>query len=140
LARCPLPADLDGARTTRHLPVLRDRLPDVLTCLISRNPAWDGNRETTNVPVQALYLMNSCSCARARGLANRLTREAPTTRIVSGVLSCCASSAAAADEVKVQPRSHQGRKLASEDEKAYENILAGFCQALLSTAEFRNID
>ena len=34
----------------------------------------------------------------------------------------------------------RGTKLAGDDEKARRQLLAAFCQALLSTAEFRNLD
>ena len=74
-----LPADLDGSRhRSVYLPVLRDRLPDVLDLFDFAEPSLvTGDRETTNVPVQALYLMNSPFVqARAEALADRLTREA----------------------------------------------------------------
>ena len=56
-----IPADLDGSRhRSVYLPVLRDRLPDVLDLFDFAEPSLvTGDRETTNVPVQALYLMNS---------------------------------------------------------------------------------
>ena len=67
-AACP--ADLDGSRhRSVYLPVLRDRLPDVLDLFDFAEPSLvTGDRETTNVPVQALYLMNSPFVqARAEG-------------------------------------------------------------------------
>ncbi|HRX55417.1 MAG TPA: DUF1553 domain-containing protein, partial [Verrucomicrobiales bacterium] len=43
-----------------YLPVVRDRLPDVLDLFDFAEPGLvTGNRDTTNVPMQALYLMNS---------------------------------------------------------------------------------
>src|SRR5207249_6618594 len=74
-----LPADLDGSQhRSVYLPVLRDRLPDVLDLFDFAEPSLvTGDRETTNVPVQALYLMNSpFVLARSGALADRLTREA----------------------------------------------------------------
>jgi hypothetical protein len=74
-----LPTDLDGSlHRSVYLPVLRDRLPDVLDLFDFGDPSLvNGDRETTNVPVQALYLMNSPFVqARAKGIAARLTREA----------------------------------------------------------------
>src|SRR4051812_14464394 len=74
-----LPKDLDGSRhRSVYLPVLRDRLPDVLDLFDFAEPSLvTGDRETTNVPVQALYLMNSPFVqARAKALADRLAREA----------------------------------------------------------------
>src|SRR5262249_38992300 len=75
-----LPGDLDGSlHRSVYLPVLRDRLPDALDLFDFAEPSLvTGARETTNVPVQALYLMNSpFVLARAKGLANRVMREAP---------------------------------------------------------------
>ena len=56
-----LPKDLDGdLHRSVYLPVLRDRLPDVLDLFDFAEPSLvTGDRQTTNVPVQALYLMNS---------------------------------------------------------------------------------
>ena len=58
--------------------MLRDRLPDVLDLFDFAEPSLvTGDRETTNVPVQALYLMNSLFVrVRAKGLADRVSREA----------------------------------------------------------------
>src|SRR5207249_5595910 len=60
-------------RSSDLLPVLRDRLPDVLDLFDFAEPSLvTGDRQTTNVPVQALYLMNSQFVqARASGLARR---------------------------------------------------------------------
>ena len=100
-----LPADLDGSRhRSVYLPVLRDRLPDVLDLFDFAEPSLvTGDRETTNVPVQALYLMNSPFVqARAEGLADRLLREADDdeSRIRRAFLLCF-SRAPAADETKM---------------------------------------
>ncbi|MEX2559704.1 MAG: DUF1553 domain-containing protein, partial [Pirellulales bacterium] len=52
-----LPADLDGSlHRSVYLPVLRDRLPEVLDLFDFAEPSLvSGDRETTNVPLQALY-------------------------------------------------------------------------------------
>ena len=34
----------------------------------------------------------------------------------------------------------QGKQLAGDDEKQHRQVLVNYCQALLSTAEFRNLD
>ncbi|HVJ87287.1 MAG TPA: PSD1 and planctomycete cytochrome C domain-containing protein, partial [Caulifigura sp.] len=55
-----LPKDLDGSKNRSvYLPVIRDRLPDILELFDFAEPSLvTGERETTNVPTQALYLMN----------------------------------------------------------------------------------
>src|SRR5262249_60300778 len=70
---------LDGAaHRSVSLPVLRDRLPDALELFDFAEPSLvTGQRETTNVPLQALYLMNSPFVGkRAAALADRLGRAA----------------------------------------------------------------
>src|SRR5690606_32034366 len=74
-----LPADLDGSvHRSVYLPMIRDRLPDVLDLFDFAEPSQvTGVRETTNVPTQALYLMNSPFVQdRAAAFAARLQREA----------------------------------------------------------------
>lgn len=140
-----LPADLDGSRhRSVYLPVLRDRLPDVLDLFDFAEPSLvTGVGETTNVPVQALYLMNSPFVqSRAKALADRLLREADDNenRIRLACLLCF-SHVPDPDEMKLATAFfEQGQQLAGDDEKQRQQILVSYCQALLSTAEFRNLD
>ena len=140
-----LPADLDGSRhRSVYLPVLRDRLPDVLDLFDFAEPSLvTGVGETTNVPVQALYLMNSPFVqSRAKALADRLLREADDNenRIRLACLLCF-SHVPDPDEMKLATAFfEQGQQLAGDDEKQRQQILVSYCQALLSTAGFRNLD
>ena len=140
-----LPADLDGSRhRSVYLPVLRDRLPDVLDLFDFAEPSLvTGDRETTNVPVQALYLMNSPFVqARAKALADRLMREAgDDEQRIRRAFLLCFSRVPDADETKMAASFfEQGKTLAGDDEKLRRQLLAVCCQSLLSTAEFRNLD
>ena len=48
-----------------YLPVVRDRVPESLEVFDFAEPAFvTGQRDVTNVPTQALYLMNSAEMAR----------------------------------------------------------------------------
>jgi hypothetical protein len=139
-----LPADLDGTlHRSVYLPVLRDRLPDVLDLFDFAEPSLvTGDRETTNVPVQALYLMNSPFVqARAKGLAQRVRREAESeAEQVRRAFVLCFGRAPDAEETNLANAFlAKGRELAADDVQR-EQVLAGYCQALLSTAEFRNLD
>ena len=141
-----LPADLDGSRhRSVYLPVLRDRLPDVLDLFDFAEPSLvTGDRETTNVPVQALYLMNSPFVqAQAEALADRLMREADDdeSRIRRAFLLCF-GRAPAADEAKMAASFFAQRTSRSPATTRHGvgSSWAAFCQALLSTAEFRNLD
>ena len=138
-----IPADLDGSvHRSVYLPVLRDRLPDVLDLFDFAEPSLvTGARETTNVPVQALYLMNSPFVqARADSLARRLLRagDSREARIRQSFLLCF-SREPEPDEF-AQAMSFLRDHASTNDERVAEQGLVSYCQALLSTAEFRNVD
>lgn len=138
-----IPADLDASRhRSVYLPVLRDRLPDVLDLFDFAEPSLvTGARETTNVPVQALYLMNSPFVqARAESLARRLQSEADSRadRVRRSFLLCF-SREADSDEFASAMAFLDTEATSSEDD-APEQVLVSYCQALLATAEFRNVD
>jgi hypothetical protein len=140
-----IPADLDESKhRSVYLPVLRDRLPDVLELFDFAEPSLvTGSRETTNVPVQALYLMNSPFVrARAKGLAARVTREAKSDedRVRLAFELCYGRGPDATEAKLVAAFLERGQKLASDDEKLRAQLLANCCQALLAAAEFRNLD
>ena len=154
-----LPADLDGSvHRSVYLPVIRDRLPDVLELFDFAEPSLvTGNRETTNVPIQALYLLNSPFVqGRSEAFAKRL-RQLPgddAGRVVMAFRLCfgrdpdgdeLASSLrflAAANDTGTP----DGEASAPADDAGAANGARGwstmerFCQALLCTAEFRNLD
>lgn len=133
-----VPHDLDGARhRSIYLPILRDRLPDVLAIFDFAEPSLvTGKREVTNVPTQALYLMNSpFVIERAESLAalteNRFHELSPEA--VTWLYKRC--FARLPDESEVQ--------LAAKFRKASHDTLktmASYCQALLMSAEFRIVD
>src|SRR5690606_402655 len=78
-----LPSDLDGAvHRAVYLPIIRDRLPDVLDLFDFAEPSLvTGQRETTTVATQALYLMNSPFVQdRAAALATRLQHHGDSDR------------------------------------------------------------
>ncbi len=137
-----IPADLDGSKhRSVYLPVLRDRLPDVLYLFDFAEPSLvTGARETTNVPVQALYLMNSPFVReQADSLARRLQHETENVddRIRHAFLLCF-SREPEANEVTL------AREFLSDDSKSTNEEstrrLASFCQSLMATAEFRHAD
>ena len=133
-----LPRDLDGVRyRSVYLPVMRDRLPDVLSLFDFAEPSLvTGRRDTTNVPVQALYLMNSSFVMeRSEALADRLSASSLKTNQnkIEAAYRICLSRSPRKDEMAA----------AIEFLKSHENDStrwSGFCQALLSTSEFRNLD
>jgi hypothetical protein len=140
-----LPKDLDGSlHRSVYLPVIRDRLPDVLELFDFAEPSLvTGDREMTNVPVQALYLMNSSFVQeRAQIFASRLTREGQTdTERINLGFRLCYSRDPDAQEREMALAYLRSPSLGSDRPRGDSNArLVSFCQALLSTAEFRNID
>ena len=139
-----LPADLDGSlHRSVYLPVIRDRLPDVLELFDFAEPSLvTGNRDRTNVPVQALYLMNSSFVlARAESLASRLLQKTNSMegRITAGFQLCFAREPRP-DEMQRALEFLKQQQPVGEETLADSLLLASFCQALLATAEFRNLD
>ncbi len=139
-----LPADLDGClNRSVYLPVIRDRLPDVLDLFDFAEPSLvTGSRETTNVPIQAHYLLNSPFVQdRAKGLAKRLAQEATDEQRVKKAFVLCFSREP--EEIELR-RSLEflncETKSPGEPAKVDSRQLLSLCQALLATAEFRNLD
>jgi hypothetical protein len=121
-----------------YLPVLRDQLPDVLEQFDAANPNLvTGDRDVTNVPLQALYLMNGPFVqAQATALAARVTQEAGTTpearlhrawELCFHRLPTAAEQALALNFLQTAPGTP-------------EEVLRAFCQSLLASAEFRMAD
>ncbi|HIE98006.1 MAG TPA: DUF1553 domain-containing protein, partial [Fuerstia sp.] len=140
-----LPKDLDGSvYRSVYLPVIRDRLPDVLNLFDFAEPSFvTGDRETTNVPVQAFYLMNSSFVQdRAKKLAARLERATSNDdELVQRAFQLCFGRAPDAQE-RDRSLAFLGQNVPAVSAVNTDRDLTilSFCQAMLSTAEFRNLD
>ncbi|MEX1041912.1 MAG: PSD1 and planctomycete cytochrome C domain-containing protein [Pirellulaceae bacterium] len=140
-----LPADLDGGtHRSVYLPIIRDRLPDVLDLFDFAEPSLvTGDRETTNVPTQALYLLNSPFVqARAAALATRLQAEQPSAeqRAKQAFLLCFSRQPDREELARSVEFLTQVSSASPGDPENPSPILVRFCQALLCTGEFRNLD
>ena len=140
-----LPPDLDGClNRSVYLPVIRDRLPDILDLFDFAEPSLvTGNRETTNVPIQALYLLNSPFAQdRANGLARRLMKDAGTDeqRIQRAFLLCFCRQPEQMEMNRSLDFLKNKKHSVDESSDSVPTELVHFCQALLCTAEFRNLD
>jgi hypothetical protein len=140
-----LPADLDGSRhRSIYLPVMRDRLPDVLEQFDLANPnIVSGARDITNVPLQALYLLNGSFVREQAGaLAERVSTMAVSEEDqVKAAFFLCFNREADDVEIELAGKFFSAARVnAGRMRDAEKTILAAFCQSLLASAEFRIAD
>lgn len=140
-----IPEDLDGSlHRSVYLPVMRDQLPDVLRQFDFAEPSLvTGKRDVTNVPPQALYLMNSNFVrARAAALAKRISQESDNDHgRVAAAYRRCFNRAPDEEEKRlvlefIDAPIPDGTTQAEELEKRWQDL----CQALLASADFRMLD
>lgn len=129
-----LPSDLDGSRRRSvYLPVLRDHLPDVLEQFDVANPNLvTGNRDVTNVPLQALYLLNGPFVQeQAEALAKRI--QSSPGRVQAAFQICFNREPDAGELALSEKFLHSGPPDSFK-------LLQAFCQSLFASAEFRFAD
>jgi hypothetical protein len=140
-----IPEDLDGSsHRSVYLPVMRDQLPEVLRQFDFAEPSLViGKRDSTNVPPQALYLMNSDFVrARAAALAKRISQESDNDHgRVAAAYQLCFHRAPDEEEKRLlleftDAPVPDNTTHAEELEKRWQDL----CQALLASADFRMID
>ncbi|WP_395742636.1 PSD1 and planctomycete cytochrome C domain-containing protein [Prosthecobacter sp.] len=129
-----LPSDLDGSkRRSIYLPVLRDQLPDVLEQFDVANPNLvTGNRDVTNVPLQALYLLNGAFVQEQAAALARRVQSSPDP--VKAAFQLCFNRLPDEKEAALVAKFFQNGP--AVDSK----LLPAFCQSLLASAEFRLVD
>ncbi|MFM2165102.1 MAG: hypothetical protein RL325_1539 [Planctomycetota bacterium] len=102
-----------------YLPVIRDRVPESLEVFDFAEPAFvTGRRDATNVPTQALYLMNSAEIARmAEAFAARVMRadEGEAGRIVAAFEIAFGRRATAAEVLSCRDFLRDFRQAAAKD-------------------------
>ena len=140
-----LPRDLDGAvHRTIYLPVIRDRLPDVLDVFDFAEPSLvTGRRESTNVPTQALYLMNSEFVRlRATAMAHRLSQETdgPAEFVRRAFQYCYGRSPTQQEAARVLKSMKPEEARTRPNDRQSLRRRVNCCHALLATVEFRVLD
>lgn len=128
-----------------YLPFVRDGLPESLALFDAADPNLvTGERDSTNVPGQALYLMNNAFVLKQSGvMAQRLVAEAEssTERIALAFKLAFGRSATTLEQEQAKSFLWNfvaaARKKGSEKERAGFMALSAFCQGLLISAEFR---
>ena len=131
-----------------YLPFVRDGMPEALALFDPADPNLvTGERESTNVPGQALYLMNNGFVLR-RGevMAERLIKEADKPRERLELAFNLAYGRKATTLELEQAREFlwdftaAAVKKGDERREAGYQALRAFCQALLISAEFRYLN
>ncbi|MEM7232590.1 MAG: PSD1 and planctomycete cytochrome C domain-containing protein [Planctomycetota bacterium] len=142
----------DSSTTDEHrsvyLPVLRGSLPRALALFDFADPSLSSaNRQSSNSPLQALYLMNNEFVVRASNSMSRRVAElgdSADERIRSAFL--LAYGREASDE---EARSCQqfltrfvekAGKTYRDPRRARQLAFAAFCQSLIASAEFRTLN
>ena len=131
-----------------YLPAARDNLPEALALFDPADPNLvTGKREETNVPDQALYLMNNTFVLQqAEAMAKRLLAEADTPREhFSKAFLLCYGRPANKGEVEASLAFLQRFQItAGADSQNRDEIrylaFTSFCQSLLISAEFRYLN
>lgn len=131
-----------------YLPIVRDSLPEALALFDFPEPGLvNGKRETTNVPGQALYLMNSEFVReQARAMGRYLLENFEDPRQRAGV-AFLQTYGRPPTEAEIQSCIAFFRKFmpaaAEETGNRRETemlAMTTFCQALFSSAEFRYLN
>jgi Protein of unknown function (DUF1553)/Protein of unknown function (DUF1549)/Planctomycete cytochrome C len=129
------PAAAPERHRTIYSSIVRDSLPEQLTLFDFPDPSLIiGERATTTVPAQSLYLMNNPFVIRqAETMADRLlTREEDDAGLVSRAYQMCFSRSPSSKELKAAQQfledygSNQSRRA----------TWTALCQALFASAEF----
>jgi len=134
-----------------YLPILRDQLPEELALFDFANPSLvTGDRENTNVPSQSLYLLNN---ANVQSLSDAFARRVYDSakdqpgRIANAYWLAFGRAPTYAEqqasrtffsEYGQDVAKTRGKQKAGTDLNAY--AWSSFCQALMASAEFRQLN
>ncbi len=136
---------LDDQDTHRsvYLPVVRDRVPEMFAMFDFADPSLvTGERATTTGPAQALYFMNGPLVIRQSGaLAERV--NAINADEAGRIAAACRLALARMPTSVERDRAVAFLREFSEQTKGADSqrgAWTAFCQALLSSAEFRYLD
>ncbi len=141
------PESFTNYETTKrsvYLPVIRDFVPEVLDIFDFAEPSLVvAERDVTNVPSQALYLMNNSFVrTQATAMAKRVLTApiAEAKRIDYAHLLALGRPATAAERTRAEKYLNadgEGLIRAANPSAANEQTWATFCQAFFACAEFR---
>ena len=131
-----------------YMPIVRDQLPEALTVFDFPDASLvNGERDTTNVPGQALFFMNNPAVLNAAdAFAARVAAHPGTSAERMAYAYQLAFSRAPTEAEKTAIRNFWNQFPAkvsqsrNEREKAQLTTLSAFCQSLIASAEFRYLN
>jgi hypothetical protein len=135
-----------------YLPIVRDQVPEPLAVFDFPDASLvSGRREESNVPSQALFLLNNAEVVSlARSFADRVARLPGKTpdRLAEAFEMALGRRPTATERTAIAAfwadfsRRHARRVAAAQgsDANAESLALAAYCQALFATAEFRHLN
>jgi hypothetical protein len=144
----PVAAAINNPRNTHrsiYLPIVRDRLPEVLTLFDGADPALiTTDRPTTTVPSQGLFLLNNALVMRAADkAADNLIKSnaAESARIREAFVRFYSRPPTAKEQAGAETflktyraqLTKDGVSAAQQERESW----SAFCQALFASAEFQ---
>ena len=134
----PVARAANSSMRSVYLPIIRDRVPDVLNLFDFAEPSLVvANRDVTTVPSQALFMWNSpFVAAQSEAMAQRLlAKSAADGRQRIGYAYLWALSRLPTDTERTRAENYLRESVGKLD--GAEKIWATFCQTLFASAEFR---
>jgi Protein of unknown function (DUF1549)/Protein of unknown function (DUF1553)/Planctomycete cytochrome C len=131
-----------------YLPIIRDQIPEILSVFDFPDASLvNGERDTTNVPSQGLFLMNnSQTLGAADAFAARLMKFQGTSaeRLDYAYQLAFGRSPTEAERTAIRNFwmrfPDQAAKGGIPRDKAQYSALSAFCQSLIASAEFRYLN
>ncbi len=132
---------LSHARSV-YLPIARGMLPDMLAVFDFAEPGFvSGRREVTNVPEQALYLLNSPMLATAaQKLAERVLAAHPATASQAQRVQFAYGLVFSRSPSEAEQKAAADFFAKFPNNNAAATAWTSFCRALLASAEFRYLN
>jgi hypothetical protein len=127
-----------------YLPIARNMVPDALAVFDFAEPGFvSGRREVTNVPEQALYMLNSPMLATAaQKLAERVLTAHPATVFLAQRVQFAYGLvfSRSPSEAEQKAASEFFAKFPNNNNANATTVWTSFCRALLASAEFRYLN
>jgi len=135
----PVIRAIESNHRSVYLPRVRSVMPEMLDLFDSPDAgSVAGTRESTASPLQSLYMLNSEFVARqAEGLADRLMKQPASDRVDMAYLLLLGRDASASEREHALAFMQSLDNSTSMDKR--EKLIA-YCQVLMCTAEFSQID